>query len=265
MSENFYINELRSFEKELDRVQEIRQHHSFLNRDMEMKEELFAKIDDVLLYTYHVLQSSSFQLNIRRQIIKTGMSYRVSIDTLQDMEKLSIGELTVIAEQFLKKNRMVSAIQGSITGVGHLLLLASDLPFILVSNMQLIQTLGYIFGHEMHNPREMMLALKVFYASVLPKKHQYSMWQELKADTDGRELFVDFEKGYCDEKLFDLLIPYFCKIGFIRLTSRKRIKRISILSELTSVFSRIYVNKKVGQFALSFYQYRYLKNKGFSV
>ena len=56
-----------------------------------------------------------------------------------------------------------------------------------VINIRIVQLIAMIYGYEVNTPVEMMLALKVFHAGMLPKRLQGVAWEELIEETKTKE------------------------------------------------------------------------------
>lgn len=115
-----------------------------------------------------LIQSSQSQLEARNRILGTSRLFNESIEQLEDLKALSIDQLTYIAEQQTARPRLYSFVQGGATGAGGLLLLTADFPVMIALNVKAVQLIATSFGHDVNKPYEMMLALKVFHASLLP-------------------------------------------------------------------------------------------------
>ena len=90
------------------------------------------------------------------------------------------------------KHRLYSFAQGGVSGSGGMVLLGGDLPAMAVINIRVVQLIAMTYGYEVNTPVEMMLALKVFHAGMMPKRLQGVAWGEFnrRNENKGRRLFL---------------------------------------------------------------------------
>ena len=151
------------------------------------KEQFFSKLDHWLFHLHGLVQSSQIQIDARERILASARLFNEDIMTITDLKQLSIDQLNYIANQQMVKHRLYSFAQGGISGLGGVVLLSGDIPAMTVINIRIVQLIAMIYGYEVNTPVEMMLALKVFHAGMLPKRLQGVAWEELIEETKTKE------------------------------------------------------------------------------
>ena len=120
--------------------------------------------------------------------------------------------------------------------------------------------IGLSFGHEMNHPYEMMLSLRVFHAATLPKRMQKKAWDELiKEIKNDRHPYV-FEgvDELTDESWLEQPLKQVFKSLFIMMFRKKVIQGLPLVSMGVGAVVNYRLTRRVSEFALRFYQYRYL-------
>ncbi|MDQ7860899.1 EcsC family protein [Peribacillus frigoritolerans] len=138
-------------------------------------------------HLHAMVQSSQVQIDARERILASARVFNEEIETLSDLNHLSIDQLNYIANQHIAKHRLYSFAQGGMSGSGGLLLLGSDIPAMTVINVRIVQLIAMSYGVEVNTPFEMMLALKVFNAGAMPKRLQGIAWEELIREVQTAE------------------------------------------------------------------------------
>lgn len=228
------------------------------------REEFFAKGDKWLFYLHALIQSSQSQLEARNRILGTARLFHDSIEQLEDMKQLSIDQLTYIAEQQTARHRLYSFVQGGVTGIGGFLLLTADLPAMAALNVKAVQLIVTSFGHDVNKPYEMMLALKVFHAGLLPIHLQQYAWQNLIAELDQDErapFFYEGEEEVLKPASVQVLLQQIMKTFLIYSLRRKVFQGVPILGIAIGSTMNYRFSRNITEFANRFYQMRYLIEK----
>lgn len=152
-----------------------------------VQQQFFDKLDTWLFHLHAMVQSSQVQIDARERILASARVFNEEIETLSDLNHLSIDQLNYIANQHIAKHRLYSFAQGGLSGSGGLLLLGSDIPAMTVINVRIVQLIAMSYGVEVNTPFEMMLALKVFNAGAMPKRLQGIAWEELIREVQTAE------------------------------------------------------------------------------
>ncbi|TKH10586.1 EcsC family protein [Peribacillus simplex] len=228
-----------------------------------VQQQFFEKLDTWLFHLHAMVQSSQVQIDARERILASARVFNEEIETLSDLNHLSIDQLNYIANQHIAKHRLYSFAQGGMSGSGGLLLLGSDIPAMTVINVRIVQLIAMSYGVEVNTPFEMMLALKVFNAGAMPKRLQGIAWEELIREVQTAEddyFYLGIEEltnpTWMEQPLKQLL-----KALSITVFRRKLVRGIPFISMAIGAGSNYQMTRSVSEFAQKFYQYRYLLEK----
>ncbi|MFJ7927573.1 EcsC family protein [Peribacillus sp. NPDC096448] len=228
-----------------------------------VQQQFFEKLDTWLFHLHAMVQSSQVQIDARERILASARVFNEEIETLSDLNHLSIDQLNYIANQHIAKHRLYSFAQGGMSGSGGLLLLGSDIPAMTVINVRIVQLIAMSYGVEVNTPFEMMLALKVFNAGAMPKRLQGIAWEELIREVQTAEddyFYLGIEEltnpTWMEQPLKQLL-----KALSITVFRKKLVRGIPFISMAIGAGSNYQMTRNVSEFAQKFYQYRYLLNK----
>ena len=227
------------------------------------QQQFFEKLDTWLFHLHAMVQSSQVQIDARERILASGRVFNEEIETLSDLNHLSIDQLNYIANQHIAKHRLYSFAQGGMSGSGGLLLLGSDIPAMTVINVRIVQLIAMSYGFEVNTPFEMMLALKVFNAGAMPKRLQGIAWEELIREVQTAEddyFYLGIEEltnpTWMEQPLKQLL-----KALSIAVFRKKLVRGIPFISMAIGAGSNYQMTRNVSEFAQKFYQFRYLLEK----
>jgi hypothetical protein len=228
-----------------------------------VQQQFFEKLDTWLFHLHAMVQSSQVQIDARERILASARVFNEEIETLSDLNHLSIDQLNYIANQHIAKHRLYSFAQGGISGSGGLLLLGSDIPAMTVINVRTVQLIAMSYGVEVNTPFEMMMALKVFNAGAMPKRLQGIAWEELIREVQNAEddyFYLGIEEltnpSWMEQPLKQLL-----KAVSITVFRKKLFRGIPFISMAIGAGSNYQMTRSVSEFAQKFYQYRYLLEK----
>ncbi|MCM3673552.1 EcsC family protein [Peribacillus simplex] len=228
-----------------------------------VQQQFFEKLDTWLFHLHAMVQSSQVQIDARERILASARVFNEEIETLSDLNHLSIDQLNYIANQHIAKHRLYSFAQGGMSGSGGLLLLGSDIPAMTVINVRIVQLIAMSYGVEVNTPFEMMLALKVFNAGAMPKRLQGIAWEELIREVQTAEddyFYLGIEEltnpTWMEQPLKQLL-----KALSITVFRKKLVRGIPFISMAIGAGSNYQMTRSVSEFAQKFYQYRYLLEK----
>lgn len=228
-----------------------------------VQQQFFEKLDTWLFHLHAMVQSSQVQIDARERILASARVFNEEIETLSDLNHLSIDQLNYIANQHIAKHRLYSFAQGGMSGSGGLLLLGSDIPAMTVINVRIVQLIAMSYGVEVNTPFEMMLALKVFNAGAMPKRLQGIAWEELIREVHTAEddyFYLGIEEltnpTWMEQPLKQLL-----KALSITVFRKKLVRGIPFISMAIGAGSNYQMTRSVSEFAQKFYQYRYLLEK----
>ena len=185
------------------------------------------------------------------------------MEEIRDMSNLTIDQLTYIADQQLARGRFYSLAQGGLTGTGGWLLLGLDFPLMMIMNIRAVQLIGLSFGHEVNHPYEMMISLKVFHAATLPKRLKRQAWTELSKELEQQDLPYIYtgDDRLTNEQWLEQPLKQCFKSLFIVMFRKKLLQGLPFISMAIGAYSNYHLTKQVTEFAMKFYQYRYMKEK----
>lgn len=228
-----------------------------------MKETFFSKLDQWLFHLHGLVQSSQIQMDARERILITARVFNQDILTIMDVKQLSIDQLNYIAHQQMVKYRMYSFAQGGVSGTGGMVLLGGDLPAMTVINIQLVQLIALTYGYEVNTPVEMMIALKVFHAGMMPKRLQREAWENLIEEMKSKEddYFYLGNEELTNSSWLEQPLKQLLKLIAITLFRKKKFQGIPLISMAIGAGTNYEVTRKISEFAQRFYQYRYLYDK----
>ncbi|MCP8967453.1 EcsC family protein [Ectobacillus ponti] len=224
----------------------------------------FAKADQWLFHLHAFIQSTQSQLDARNRILATARLFHDHIEHVEDLKHLSIDELSYIAEHQIARHRMYSFVQGGAAGTGGLLLLGADLPLVAALNLKAVQLIATTYGYDVNKPYEMMLALKVFHAAILPARLQHYAWQELQQELGADEYAMFFYGGseeVTDEDSLSAILKQLVKTLLLYSLRRKVFQGIPLLGIAVGSTVNYRLTRNVTEFANRFYQMRYLLEK----
>ncbi|MFT8323353.1 MAG: EcsC family protein [Bacillus sp. (in: firmicutes)] len=262
-SEIYYLHTIETWEQQLNDYRltnEAKRYKKYLEMGVKLlpdttKSSLFMLMDRSLFELQSVLFNSSAQKKATDKILQTARVFHNNIFRLEDMNKLTIDQLNLLAQQHIAHYRMLAFSQGALTGSGKSSLLLTDILAALVINLRSIQVIASIYGRPANTPYEIMTVLKVFYAACLPKELQGNAWNELMEELVYKEEF--FYKGkeeIVDESNFELLVKQCVKLLFITMYS----KSSPLVSMLIGGGTNYHFTRKVTEFAHNYYQKSHL-------
>ncbi|MGG3450751.1 EcsC family protein [Domibacillus aminovorans] len=229
-----------------------------------MRDRVFSQIDNVLFNVHSLLQGSQLQTEARERILTSARIFRDDIETVLDLRKLTIDQLSYINRQQMARNRFYSAVQGAVTGTGGVLPVAADFLAMAAVNLRAVQLTALSYGYDVEYPFEMTASLNVFHASMLPDRLKAEGWAQLITDVeDGKEPFYFYEgtEHIADESWLEEPLRQSVKLAVVMALRNKKVSGIPLLSVAIGAGVNYRLTKKVTEFAESYYQYRYLNEK----
>ncbi|WP_280769918.1 EcsC family protein [Salipaludibacillus daqingensis] len=229
-----------------------------------LKKRILSILDQTLFHIQASLQQSTFEQRSIENIFVEARIFRYDIDEIADLKKLSIDQVRFIARKHLAKQRVVALGQGGIAGGGGMLMYLSDLPLMLAINLRTVQLLAMIYGNDMRRPYEMMLALKVFHASSLPKHLQGAAWQELLEENhhvQEEAFFYEGEENVIAQSWIQQPLKQILKLLMLRFARKKLIQGIPIAGIAIGAGMNYRFACEVSDVSHMFYQKRWLQEK----
>lgn len=271
MTEKIVLDKIRAWENQWNTYQpndfEVMydqwMSRTFNDKNQGFKKTFFDRLDQWLFHTHAYLQGTAVQNEARERILSSGRLFNEDIYRVEHMKELSIDKLTYLAQQQISKGKLYSLAQGGLTGTGGYLLMGIDFPLMVTMNLRVVQLIGLTFGYEVNHPSEMMVSLKVFHAATLPKRLQKQAWDELKQELQSHVNFVyEGNDELTDETWLDQPLKQTMKTLFILMFRKKVIQGLPLVSIALGATLNYSLTRQVSEFALRFYQYRYLLEKG---
>ena len=227
------------------------------------KETFFSKLDHWLFHVHGLVQGSQIQLDARERILVTARVFNEDILTITDLKHLSVDQLNYIAHQQMVKHRVYSFAQGGVSGSGGLVLLGGDIPAMAIINIRVVQLLAMTYGYEVNTPVEMMLALKVFHAGMMPKRLQGVAWGNLIEEVKTKEddFFYVGNEELTNTSWLEQPLKQVLKSVAITMFRNKKFQGLPLISMVIGAGTNYEMTRKISEFAQKFYQYRYLYEK----
>lgn len=236
---------------------------TFLSLPEEIREKFFNQLDEWLFYIQSAIQQSINQSEKTEKLLSEARVTYPEVENIADLKKLPLEHLNHFANQDMTNHRLLSLIQGSLSGSGNTLLLGVDLPLMAVLNLRAIQNIASSYGFDTRNPFEMMIALKVFHMATLPRRFRKQAWQQLleEVNTEGDPYFYEGDEKVVQLQWLTRPLSQILKGWLILLFRKKKQEGVSLLSIAIGASVNYSVTKNVTQFAQKFYQYRLLLEK----
>ncbi|GAA0456151.1 EcsC family protein [Alkalibacillus silvisoli] len=267
MGEKRVLTEIMRFEQEVasyvsndfEKVYEIWVQDQFNKLPKRVQSKFFDSVDQWLLYTYTFLQGTNAQNESYNRILQVGRTYDEHVEKIEDLRHLSIEKLNYLTDQQVARNRVYAFVQGGVSGAGGWLLLGVDLPLMIGLNLRTVQLIGTCYGYNMHNPIEMLIALKVLHAGALPKRLQYEAWQNLKHDIDKYDSLMSQEKQLTNKTWIEQPLKNIFKTLAIIMFRKKLFQGVPLISVGIGATVNYKTAKDISDFAKRFYQYRFIQ------
>src|SRR4051794_22057452 len=236
---------------------------SFQFLPLKTREQFLSSLDNWLFHLHALIQGSELQMDAKERILVSGRIFQGDIQTIEEMQSLTIDQLQYIAGQQIARHRLYSFAQGGISGTGGTILLGSDIPGMVVINLRVVQLIAMTYGIEVHTPYEMMTALKVFNASTLPLRLQSQGWEELMNDLQhtSERYFYEGTEDLANIAWIEQLLKQGLKGLAIIMFRKKLIQGIPFISMAIGAGTNYQLTRKVTDFAHKYYQMRFLLQK----
>ncbi|WP_371068764.1 EcsC family protein [Sediminibacillus sp. JSM 1682029] len=242
---------------DFQRLYDALQYHTVNRLNENPKSEWFRILDDLLFHSHAYLQGSALQKEARERLIAQGRIFLPSINSIEDMQRLTIEQSSFISVQEMAKGRLYALAQGGVAGTGGVLLLGTDFPLQVLMNLRLVQLIAMGFGREIRRPTEMMLSLKVFQAAILPKRMQWEAWQNLLSETkSAADYMYQGNDELVDENWLQQPIKQVVKSLLILTARRKVVQGVPLLGIAAGAAWNYRLARRVGEFSLRYYQKR---------
>ncbi|MBB5172746.1 EcsC family protein [Texcoconibacillus texcoconensis] len=247
-------------------------YQSWLSKTMssfegKWKNKVLKIVDEGLFQIQASMQQSKFDKQAVDHILTTARAFQEDVQTVNDMKKLRIDQLKMIADKSLAKQRLLSLGQGGASGIGGPLFLAADLPTLMAVNIRAIQLVATTYGFDLRKPYEMMLVLKLFHVASLPRPLQRSEWLYLEKEVQGFDDDWYFYEGKEQVISFDWLhqpAKQLLKVSLLSLLRKKSTQTIPVLGAFIGAGMNYRFTEQVTTIAHHFYQNRFIQEKQIS-
>lgn len=227
--------------------------------DRETRKKFYKSADNVLFFSHAFLQATSIQKDARKQIVDTAKLFNPDISSIQDVNKLNLEKRSYIAMQIISREKVYSLFQGSLTGSKGTLVATIDLPTVFLLHLRAVQLIALSFGHEINKPYELMIALKIFHASNLPTHYQRESWDSLVKELYSKSPYnYEGEEDIFNDTSLRPINRQILKHLAIFLAKKRFATKVPIFSISLGAIANYYSLNKVTEYALRFYQKRYL-------
>lgn len=237
---------------------------SFNKLDENIKEQFFKNLDQWLFHLHAFIQGSDSQIQAKEHLLKSARVLDESIKKISDMKRLTIDQLSYLADQQIAKYRIYSLMQGGLAGTGGILL-GVDIPAIIVLNLRAVQNIALVYGYDVNIPYEMMTSLKVFHAATLPKRMRAEGWSKLleEAQQFDEQLYYFYEKDeqLTNESWLEQPLIQIMKSIVIMMFRKKLIQGLPLIGMAVGAGMNYRLSRQVTEFANRYYQMRYLIDK----
>ncbi|WP_347549289.1 EcsC family protein [Pseudalkalibacillus hwajinpoensis] len=226
-----------------------------------IKDRVYAIIDAALFHMHSFIQNSQSQVDATHRLLTEARLFHSEIEQIQDMKKLSIDQLSYIADQQIARQRLVSLAQGGLSGTGSILLLGIDLPAVLAINLRTVQLIAQTYGYPVNYPTEMMIALKVFHMATLPKGLQEQAWNTIEEELKNEQEHPYFYEG--PEEVADAYwlqgpLKQIAKGTVLMMLRKKLIQGLPLFGIAIGAGVNYRFARSVSETAHKFYQKRFL-------
>jgi hypothetical protein len=168
-----------------------------------------------------------------------------------------------MAEKHIAKNRLLSTIQGGVTGTGGFLFLSLDLPVSMAIQMHAVQLISLTYGDDVRLPGALMTALNLFQLPLLPKGLQYPAWKKTEEEAVSHSInphFFDNEEGIQPSWLSGG-IRQVGKTLLLQQLKKKWIQGVPLMGMAAGAVINYKTTKRTTEMAHKFYQKQYLLKK----
>jgi hypothetical protein len=230
----------------------------------EQKDQAVEILDHLIMYMSNFYQQKERIAEIERKILLEARLFQEGIQSIEEIELLSIHQVDYIAEKWKTKYTMYALVEGGIAGLGHSLFLLLDFPALLAINMKMVHSIANSYGYSLSYPTEQVLALKVLHAGSLAKPYQELEMEWLREQyVSGEESFIH---AYQDQMIIqkewlETLAKQWIKSLFLYGMKHKSNHSFPLLGVALGANLNYQFTKQVAQFASSFYHERFMNEQ----
>lgn len=231
----------------------------------DLREQYIQKVDSILFHFSTYIQNSEFLKEARKKIIVNAKVFNEQISDLHALKECSIDQLIYLSNQQVAKQRLLSLVQGGISGAGNRLVIGSDVPVSILLQLYSVQRIAMSYGYNVFEPYELVLTLKVFQMATLPKQFRYQYWEELETEIAGKDMlqshFFEAEEHFIDSNWDQFLIKQLSKIVILYYFKKKFGKKLPIVGVVFGALSNYNLTREITETANYFYQKRWIMER----
>ncbi|WP_100405110.1 EcsC family protein [Bacillus solitudinis] len=226
------------------------------------KQQLFlSQIDTLIIHIQAWLHNGRSHEETTKRIIQHARVFNHQIQDLKDLQLLNLEQLEYIVEQQMARQRLLAFSQGGLTGMGGAFFMAADLPAMVAINIRSIQQLAFTYGYNLDEPVEMMMALKLFHLTSLPKAFQEEAWLQLFEDVEihrDQNLFYQGKEGIIEAEWLANLVKQVGKNLAISMLRKKMIQGVPLIGMAFGAGMNYRFAKQVIEISHMFYKKRFI-------
>ncbi|PSL44568.1 EcsC family protein [Salsuginibacillus halophilus] len=233
----------------------------FYNLPESQRRRALMFVDKFLFYAQSLTLNSKYHDEAEDRLIRMGQVFDDEIQSIEDFHQLQLPQLNYLLSTQLAKQRLVSLGQGGATGFGGPLLLASDLPMLLLINLRTVQLTAMTYGYDLRYPNEMMTALQVFHTASLPKRMQKAYWDQLPLHQDengSSPYFYDGEEEVVDATWLLQPLRHIAKAVVLQNFRKKLLQGVPVLGIAFGAAVNYQFAREVSEVAKRYYEKRWI-------
>ncbi|WP_088103822.1 EcsC family protein [Halalkalibacter urbisdiaboli] len=228
------------------------------------QERVLTQLESMIIHIQAWMQNSKSHEETRNRILRHARVFNPDIETIADLQVLTLEQQEFMAEQLMAKQRLLALGQGGLSGMGGAFLFAMDLPAVVAINIRSIQQLALVYGYDLNQPVEMIFALKLFHVATLPKAFQAEAWEQLFEEVDMHEHNDMFYQGKDDIIEVEWLQRVVRQVGknvVIAMLRKKLIQGVPLIGMAFGATMNYRFSQQVIEVAHMFYQKRLILEK----
>lgn len=160
-------------------------------------------------------------------ICKDFKNFGIEVKNLQEIKKSSFEVCDKIAQSFISSNKLIAALQGCGMGLGGLVLMAADIPSIMLINYRMMSQIANSFGYDTTSEVEKVYLLNIISLANAKQAAKITIWAELNKISIAILRKKTWEK--LEEFMLVKVIQKIAKNLGITLTKRKLAQIVPVM------------------------------------
>jgi hypothetical protein len=231
----------------------------------DLRDQYIEKVDTILFHLSTFLQSSNFLLESRSRIIQEAKALNGEIEQIADLRTCSIDQLIHLSNHQVAKHRLLSLVQGGMSGSGSHLLTGIDVPASVLLQLYSVQRVAMCYGYDTSEPYELLVALKVFNLTTLSRSSKQENWKELEVEVFGGKrfhpYFFESNENFLKLKWDQFVFKQLSKVLLLYYVKKKFKRKLPILGILFGGLSNYRMTREITEVANNFYRKRNLNER----